>query len=239
MSKRKKAPPTSDFLKLMFREYFESLVVAIILALIIRLFIMSAYRVPTSSMAPTLKAGDYIFAMKLPYGVSLPLTQKAKFGSPKPKRGDLAVFRYPQDVRTSFVKRVVGLPGDRIVIRGKQLFINGKALPLKPVSNDSIADLVGRDYYEVYEELQASSRRKILFRIDQKRNAFGPVVVPPKHVFVLGDNRDTSDDSRYWGLVPFENLEARVSIIWLSLDWSEKSSRFPRVRWERLFKTVD
>lgn len=187
-----------------WRDYLETILIAVFLALIVRTFILGAYRVPNSSMAPTLLPGDFIFSYKLPFGVQLPFFN-SKIGQTVPSRDDLIVFKFPDQLKTTYVKRVVGIPGDRIEIKTKKLMIN---------------DMVIRE----------------LGAVDD----YGPIIVPPEEVFVLGDNIEVSDDSRYWGTVPISHVESRVLIIWLSLNWQEKwlDNRLPALRVERIFSQV-
>ncbi|MES2856537.1 MAG: signal peptidase I [Bdellovibrionota bacterium] len=226
--------------KIVMREYTESLVLALVVAIILRVFIVAAYKIPTSSMVPTLKVGDFIFAYKLPYGVPIPFSNGDRWAASMPIRGDVVVFRYPGNERVSYVKRVVGLPGDRISIKNKKLLINEVEAGYAPAPEALISDLPGAEYYSVATEtFETSSHAVVRSKLDDA-DFFGPVVVPPGHIFVLGDNRDSSDDSRYWGTVPAKNLEGRVVMIWMSFDWLERwaGDRLPSIRWERVFSSV-
>lgn len=226
--------------KILIREYTESLVVAVVVALILRFFVIAAYKIPTGSMIPTLKVGDFIFAYKLPYGLPIPFSGGERWGTTLPKRGDVVVFRYPGNEGVNYVKRVVGLPGDRIAIKNKKLVINDYEAGYEPLSDELIRDLPGREYYSAYQEKIGESTHSVIRNRFGETDFFGPVVVPPGHIFVLGDNRDSSDDSRYWGTVPVKNLEGRVVLIWMSLDWLNRwaDERYPSVRWDRVFKAV-
>jgi signal peptidase I len=226
--------------KILVREYTESLVVAVIVALTLRYFVISAYKIPTGSMVPTLKVGDFIFAYKLPYGLPIPFGGGDRFGSSLPSRGDVVVFRYPGNEAVNYVKRVVGLPGDRIAIKNKRLLINEQEAEYRPVSDEVIQDLPGHEYYSAFQETSMGSTHLVIRNRADETDFFGPVVVPPGHIFVLGDNRDSSDDSRYWGAVPVKNLEGRVVMIWMSFDWMNRwgDERYPSVRWERVFHSV-
>lgn len=227
-------------IKIILREYTESLIVAVILALILRFFVVTAYKIPTGSMVPTLKVGDFIFAYKLPYGVPVPFSGGERLGAKLPERGDVVVFRYPGNESVNYVKRVVGLPGDRIAIKTKKLFINDLEASYQPLSKDVIQDLPGNEYYAAFEESFSGSAHLVIRNNADEADFFGPVVVPPGHIFVLGDNRDSSDDSRYWGTVPVKNLEGRVIMIWMSFDWLNRwgDERYPSIRWERVFQSV-
>ncbi len=229
--------------RIIFREYFESLLVAIVIALILRFFVISAYKIPTGSMTPTLKVGDFVFAYKLNYGVTIPFSGGERMASRLPLRGDVIVFKFPGHEATSYVKRVIGLPGDHIQIKNKKLYVNGAQAQYTPENSDVIGDLPSKEYYSVYNEEFYGSSHLIIYNQTQKdpeTSDFGPIVVPPQNVFVLGDNRDSSDDSRYWGSVPVRNIEGQVVLVWLSLDWLNRwgTDQMPQVRWSRVFQAV-
>lgn len=234
-------PQTKTPLKILVREYSESLLVAVILALVLRFFVISAYKIPTGSMVPTLKVGDLIFAYRLPYGFPIPFSGGERWSSKLPQRGDVVVFRYPGNESVNYVKRVVGLPGDRIEIRNKHLFVNDREAGYKALPSDVIKDLPGGEDYDVFQESLEDSTHSVIINKADETDFFGPVVVPPGHFFVLGDNRDSSDDSRYWGTVPLKNLEGKVVMVWMSLDWMHRwaDDRLPSVRWERVFTGVE
>lgn len=222
------------------REYVESMVAAILIAAFIRIFVLAAYKIPTGSMVPTLKSGDFIFAYKLSYGFPIPFSGGDRWWSTLPNRGDVIVFRYPGNESVNYVKRVVGLPGDRIAIKNKKLLVNEKEAAYESVSDDPIQDLPGREYYQALRETISESTHLVIKSLSEDGASFGPVVVPPGQIFVLGDNRDSSDDSRYWGAVPLKNIEGRVTLIWLSFDWINRwgDDHYPSVRWDRLFRAV-
>jgi signal peptidase I len=214
--------------------------VAVAVALALRFFVISAYKIPTGSMVPTLKVGDFIFAYKLPYGIPIPMAGGERWGMRLPSRGDVVVFRYPGNESINYVKRVVGLPGDRVSIKNKQLWVNEVPAEYRELPDQVIKDLPGSEFYQVFEESVAGSTHLVIRNRADEADYFGPVVVPPGHVFVLGDNRDSSDDSRYWGAVPLHNLEGQVVLIWMSLDWLNRwgDERYPSVRWSRVFQSV-
>jgi signal peptidase I len=212
-----------------WRDYFENILVAVFLALIVRSFVLTGYKVPTGSMAPTLKSGDYIFTYKIPYGIKIPLT-RSKIAVRSPQRGDVVVFTYPEQPRTNYVKRVVGVAGDLIKIENNILHVNGSALKYETLPNEDISEIPNFESLKVQTELAPEGPRKILSLNSENKKSFGPIVVPPGEVFLLGDHRDASDDSRYWGTVPIERVEGKVVLIWMSVDWAQQE-----VRWDRFF----
>jgi len=227
-----------------FREYLESLFAALLIALLLRTFVIAAYKIPTGSMIPTLKIGDCIFAYKLPYGVRLPFAKKNLVDPKLPARGDVIVFRYPEDESISFIKRVVGLPGDKIEIKRKKLFINDEMVKTEPVASDEIKDVPNKDLYLVQRETIEGNTHLVMFRRGDDNDDFGPETVPNGEVFVLGDNRDSSDDSRFWGSVPLGNLEGRAFFIWASFNWDNKLTgphspvTLPSIRAERFLTWI-
>ncbi|MEN0058194.1 MAG: signal peptidase I [Bdellovibrio sp.] len=225
-----------------WREYFTTLVLATVCALFVRNYLVTAYRVPTGSMQPTLKPGDFIFSSRISYGVSIPFSPK-KWAVSLPERGDVVVFSYPDQPTITYVKRVVGLPGDRIQILKGRLWVNEEALQYEKVAAEEEArDNPSPELFDIYREVGIESGRpwRVIFQKRPEEKDFGPLVVPPGEVFLLGDNRDASDDSRYWGTVPVGQLEGRVRWIWLSLDWQNRwgGERYPSLRWERVFSAV-
>jgi len=172
------------------REYAEAAAIAILLALFIRAFVVQAFKIPSGSMEPTLLVGDHILVNKFLYGVKLPFFQSTLIPISTPERGDIIVFIYPEDKSKDFIKRVIGTPGDRVQMQDKQLLVNGQPFD---------------DKYGYYNEKAGNPSR-----------SFGPVVVPEDHYFVMGDNRDHSMDSRFWGFVPSEAVKGKAFIIYWS-----------------------
>jgi signal peptidase I len=216
--------------KSVLREYAEAIVVAMLLAFAIRVFVVQAFKIPSGSMIPTLLIGDHILVSKLSYGVQWPADCKVKMAFPpltcyasstlvsfgQPQRGDVIVFRYPEDEDKDFIKRIVGLPGDKIEIRNKVVHVNG-----------------------VPFEDQAFTQRVDPGTIDgtiNPRDNFGPVTVPEQAYFVMGDNRDQSLDSRFWGFVSAEKIKGKAFRIYWS--WSGQGDWKQWVRWERLGKAI-
>jgi signal peptidase I len=167
------------------REYVEAFIIAIILALFIKTFIIQAFKIPSGSMKPTLQVGDHLLVNKFIYGIKLPFIRKTLIPISTPQRGDIIVFIFPVDGR-DFIKRVIGLPGEQIEIIGKNIIINGKPIE-DPFGNYSAKGTLIQNW--------------------QSAHRFGPVVIPEGHYFVMGDNRDHSHDSRFWGSMQSENWD--------------------------------
>lgn len=200
------------------------------IGMVLRLFVIAPYKIPTSTMMPALFSGDYVFVFKLPYGAKVPFL--TKFGETQNlKRGDIVLFSYTRDPDTKFIKRVLGLPGDKIEYKNRELIINGQVLGfelLSPEPFSGIRSSADLDFYS--ETLRDNSKYTVIYNKDHKPEQLGPIVVPEGEVFLLGDHRDNSDDSRYWGMVPKKNLDGKVVLIWFSVD-PETS----QIRWDRLF----
>lgn len=220
-----------------WRDYILILALAIGLALIVRSYLVTAYKVPTGSMQPTLKPGDFIFASRISYGVQIPFRSEVLNYS-LPEHGDLVIFSYSQQPDVTYVKRVVGLPGDRVQLVKGRLVINEIPAEYEKVQ-DQQQDNPNAELFDIFQERTQGHSRRVIF---QKRGVedFGPFVVPPEEIFLLGDNRDASDDSRYWGTVPMSQVKGQVVLIWLSLDWQRKwgGQRYPSVRWDRVFLPI-
>ena len=224
-------------LKNRWKDYLIVLVSAVLLALIVRSSLLTAYKVPTGSMQPSLKPGDFIFVFRPAYGFKVPLSSTV-WGAHLPERGDLVVFSYPNQPQVNYVKRIVGIPGDRVEVRKGRLILNDQALQYEKV--DEKSDNPNAQIFEVFTEKTEQHQHQVILQKESSAQNFGPLVVPPGELFLLGDNRDASDDSRYWGTVPSSQIEGQVLFIWLSLDWQNKwgGNTYPRVRWERLFSSV-
>ena len=197
------------------KEYIEPIVIAVLIALFIRTFVVQAFKIPSSSMEPTLLVGDYILVSKFIYGTRIPYTDTKFLPLKQPVRGDVIVFIYPKDQSKDFIKRVIGTEGEKVEIVQNKIFINGK----------QIDDPWG--HFEKYDW------SKYL----QTMEKFGPVVVPKDSLLVLGDNRDNSQDSRFWGFVHLNAVKGKAFIIYFS--WNRLSqSLLDNVRWGRLAKLI-
>ena len=209
--------------------------VVMLMIIIIRLFIVESFRIPSGSMTPTLIPNDFILVNKFTYGIRLPVLHTQIIEMNKPERGELVVFRYPKDPSVDFIDRVIGLPGDKIVYYQKKLYINDQ--PVNQVSLGTYQEIKEEDYQDNLEHLQenlAPIKHSIL--INQAYDARdGEYVVPVGHYFVMGDNRDNSNDSRYWGVVPEENLVGKAFFIWM--HWDKKNEDFFK-QMETMFKRI-
>jgi signal peptidase I len=197
--------------KSLIREYGEAIIIAVLLALVIRTLVVQAFTIPSGSMMDTLLVGDYILVNKFLYGPELPFTDRHMPGLRDPQRGDIIVFKYPQDEKRDFIKRIVAGPGETVQVRGSQVFVNGQPLRETYVKGaESPLPATGQPYCGY---------------------AYGcePTLVPPESYFVMGDNRDNSQDSRYWGFVKRDKIKGKAFLIY----WSWDSDRH-WLRWWRL-----
>jgi signal peptidase I len=227
------------------REYSESIGVAVAIALLLRAFVVEAFQIPSGSMIPTLEVGDHIFVSKFSYGLTIPFTNTKIAQLGDPKRGDIIVFKYPLDQSTDYIKRVVGLPGDALEMRDGELYVNGHAVPRERVPRayqytDTSQGSSQGDSELWMETLDGRKHATIQERIHGPRD-FPRTVVPGGHVFVMGDNRDNSSDSRVWGFVDKDLIKGRALIVWWSRatspDYSPVSF-LKSIRWGRFFQTV-
>jgi signal peptidase I len=231
------------------REYSESIGVAVAVALLLRAFVVEAFQIPSGSMIPTLQVGDHIFVSKFSYGLSIPFTDTKVLQYAQPKRGDVVVFKFPQDHSTDYIKRVVGLPGDVLEMKQEGLYINGKQVArerLPRVCDDGEAPRAGGLYddhdCELWQETLGDVKHETIQEPARGGRAdFGRTEVPPNQLFVMGDNRDNSSDSRVWGFVDLSLVKGRALIVWWSRAETEGWSPvdwFKAIRWHRFFQPV-
>lgn len=183
--------------KSLIREYAESIAIALLLALVIRTYLVQAFKIPSGSMEDTLVVGDHLLVNKFIYGTKIPFTDSQVVKLRDPRRGDVIVFEYPEDPSKDFIKRVIGTPGDVVEGRDKQVFVNGKLY---------------QNPHEIHKE------KEIVPKVMNPRDTFGPVTVPPNSYFVMGDNRDRSYDSRFWGFVSRDKIKGLAFIKYWSWD---------------------
>jgi signal peptidase I len=197
--------------KKLIKEYLGPIVIAILIALFIRTFVVQAFKIPSGSMEPTLRVGDYILVNKFIYGCRIPYTNLKFFQFKKPQRGDVCVFIFPLDPSKDFIKRVIGTEGEKVQIVGGKIYIN----------NRQIKDPWGHFAREGFP------------KYFQKVENFGPILVPKDSLFVLGDNRDNSEDSRFWGFVHLNAVLGKAFLIYFSWD-HHAENLFDEVRWSRI-----
>jgi signal peptidase I len=232
---------TGEFRKSTLREYFESIVIAVILALFIRTFVVQAFKIPTGSMENNLLIGDHLLVNKFIFGPTASTLERTLLPMTEIKRGDVIVFKYPEEPERDFIKRVIGLPGDTLELREKKVYINGEPLD--------------EPYVHFLEPPRAGADEHEVTSLDV-RERYGPVTVPPNQYFAMGDNRDNSQDSRYWGFLPRDYVKGKALIIY----WSFESERedyeaetagdtvrnlvsvfthfFTRTRWDRMLHQI-
>jgi signal peptidase I len=212
-------------------EYSRSLFPVLLIVLLFRSFLFEPFKIPSGSMIPTLLIGDFIVVNKYAYGLRLPVIHTRIIPLGEPERGDVVVFRYPVDPAVNFIKRLVGLPGDTIAYRNKRLYINGEAVHTDvagPFTSSEVKCSTPRsDAVRLKETLGEIEHDILVHRNSGSRD--GQWVVPEGQYFVMGDNRDRSNDSREWGFVPEENLMGRAIGIWLNFDYTKGCGDLSRV----------
>jgi len=230
-----------DFKKSTVREYFESIVIAVILALFVRTFVLQAFKIPTGSMENNLLIGDHLLVNKFIYAPTSGGAERALLPISTIKRGDVLVFKYPVEPDRDFIKRVIGLPGETLELKAKKIFINGKPLD--------------EPYVHFLEEPHRNSELSEVTSSDVREN-YGPVTVPPDQYFMKGDNGDNSADSRYWGFMPRDYVKGKALLIYWSYesgreDYEDESATatvkglasvcmhfFTKTRWDRLGRLI-
>jgi len=215
-------------------EYAKAFFPVILLVLLLRSFLVEPFRIPSGSMMPTLLVGDFILVNKYAYGIRLPVLNAKVIELGEPERGDVVVFRYPEDPTIDYIKRVVGLPGDRIAYRNKTLYVNGQPMVQEPLGTYiGTGAGVSSSGADLRLEHLGNVEHDILVR-PNSGGIEGSVVVPDGHYFMMGDNRDNSKDSRFFGPVPEENLVGKAFMIWMNWD-----SAAGGVEWSRIGERID
>ena len=220
-------------------EYARSFFPVLLIVLLLRSFLVEPFRIPSGSMMPTLLIGDFILVNKFAYGLRWPVLDRKFLDIGQPERGDVVVFRFPEDPNIDYIKRVVAVPGDQIYYRNKTLFVNGKPAPQTSLGfYTGVGAGQGMTGVQVLSESLGEIEHRILVHPlapDLAPNCrellYGPITVPEARYFVMGDNRDNSNDSRCWGLVPEPNLVGKAFAIWM--NWDSQREGFP-VDWGRL-----
>lgn len=214
-------------------EYAKSFFPVILAVLLLRSFLVEPFRIPSGSMMPTLLAGDFILVNKFNYGIRLPVLNKKVYEIGDPQRGDVAVFRFPLDPSTDYIKRVIGMPGDHIEYKDKTLLINGEKVAQIPAgSYIGAGSGLSMSGANVRNEKLDDVQHQILV-VPRMGGKTSDVIVPDGHYFVMGDNRDNSNDSRYWGFVPDENLVGKAFMIWMNYD-----SAAGGIDWDRIGTSI-
>ena len=200
-------------------EYAKSIFPVLAAVLVLRSFIAEPFRIPSGSMLPTLEIGDFILVNKFSYGMRLPVTHTKIVPVGEPKRGDVVVFRYPKDTKVDYIKRLVGVPGDKVEWDNKGLRINGVDLSRTPIGEYAALDQNNTAYpaFHLKEDLLGVQHDILI--VPNMRSPTGSMTVPPGHYFMMGDNRDMSNDSRFWGLVPEENIVGKATYVWMHFSW--------------------
>jgi signal peptidase I len=201
--------------KKFYKDYLEPIILAVLIALFIRTFIIQAFKIPSGSMEPTLLVGDYLLVNKFIYGIKIPFTETKVFRFVNPRRGDIIVFPYPRDPSKDFIKRVIGMGGEKVEIIRGQIYVNDRLIP---------------DPWGHFEKIGPSD---FLQRIEN----FGPVVVPEDSLFVMGDNRNNSEDSRFWGFLRVNTVVGKAFILYFSWN-SNAENLLNRIRWSRVGKLI-
>jgi signal peptidase I len=224
------------------REYFESVVIAVILALFVRTWVFQAFKIPTGSMEQNLLIGDHLLVNKFLFGPAATGLERLLLPVTDIKRGDVVVFKYPEEPERDFIKRVIGLPGETLEVREKRVYVDGRMLDEPYV------------YFLEPPGRLTAQHESTAFDL---RESYGPVQIPPDSYFMMGDNRDNSQDSRYWGFLPRSYVKGKALLVYWSYEAEREDSRdtglgatvgriasvvvhfFTRTRWERLFHQID
>ena len=222
-------PRSKEYREPWFVDLCKSFFPILLIVLVLRSFVAEPFRIPSGSMMPTLLHGDFILVNKFSYGIRLPVWHKKILSTGAPQRGDVAVFRFPNNPADDYIKRVIGLPGDHIAYRNKKLYINDKLIAQQ--ENGTYqgvgANSVMNGAKILREDLDTRPHDILIKKIGF--GTPGEFTVPQNHFFVMGDNRDHSSDSRIWGFVPEENLVGRAFLVWMNWDFSGKNFNFKRV----------
>lgn len=221
--------------KRFFKEWVVTLAVAFTVAFFFRTTIASPRHIPTGSMIPTIKIGEFIFVGMFSYDWHIPFTRQSFSARENPKRGDIIVFEYPLDADKDYIKRVIGVPGDTVEVKDKRVILNGQPLEMESVTDKSILEDLTPKYeperMSLYRETINGVKHFVAYMNDRHPPDMEAITVPENSFFVMGDNRDDSQDSRYWGFVPREKVLGKAGFIWFSFN----KDHFPFLRFSRFF----
>jgi signal peptidase I len=208
------------------REYFESICVAVILALFVRTFVVQAFKIPTGSMENNLLIGDHLLVNKFVFAPTLSAAERLLLPIDPIRRGDIIVFKFPEDPERDFIKRVIGLPGETVELKNKKVHINGK-----PIDEPYV--------HFMFPPVEQESGESVTFDFDV-RSSYGPVTVPDGHYFMMGDNRDNSQDSRYWGFMPVSYVKGKALFVYFSFGDARPglAGLFGNIRWRRILHQI-
>lgn len=231
---KKQANPSEIKLPIII-DYARAFFPVLLLVFLLRAFLYEPFRIPSGSLEPTLSVGDFIVVNKYHYGVRLPIVHTKVYPINEPKRGDIIVFRWPPNPSINFIKRVIGVPGDRISYIDKTLYVNDQKIPQEHIQNAIDRDEEGNvwDVEEKVEDL-FGVKHAIYQNITRMSDDVKDILVPEGMYFAMGDNRDNSADSRFWGFVPEENIIGKANYVWMSWDSVEHT-----IRWKRLGKRIN
>jgi signal peptidase I len=221
-------------------EWAKSFIIAVGLFVVVRAFLVEAFKIPSGSMERTLLVGDFLLVNKLVYGAEVPFTGKRLPAVREPDRGDVIVFQWPEDPTKNFVKRLVGLPGDTLAMQSGVLSVNGQTQSEQYVTHTDPQGDAGADDFKWQNEFVVRTAEAAHTGYHPSRNNWGPLIVPSKSYFVLGDNRDNSLDSRYWGFVPDSLVRGRPMFVYYSYapDTAHSFAWLTQVRWQRLGERI-
>lgn len=218
-------------------EYARSFFPILLIVFLLRSFLYEPFRIPSGSLEPTLLMGDFILVNKYDYGMRVPVIHKRIMGEGKPERGDIVVFRWPPNPSVNFIKRVIGLPGDKISYINKELFVNGQKVPQELIEQSIALDEKGTEWQAITkQEDLLGIKHKIYVDPKESRRDYQDIVVPDNMYFVMGDNRDHSADSRFWGFVPDNHIVGKAVLVWMSWDGAQNWSQW--IRWKRIGKSI-
>lgn len=234
LARKRKKSAGHDAKLPMLIDYARSFFPVLLIVFLLRSFLFEPFRIPSGSLEPTLLTGDFILVNKFHYGVRLPVIHKTIYEVDAPKRGDIVVFRWPPNPSVDFIKRVIGVPGDRISYINKELLINGQKVPQELLKTSMAQDESGQEWQALEKnENLLGIQHHIFINPEKTSDDYRDIIVPEGMYFMMGDNRDDSADSRFWGFVPEKNIVGKAVLVWMSWDNMKTN-----IRWDRLGKKI-